>query len=1109
MAEAPRKKKKQEKTTTTTQNGGGSNVFTEYNGQGMMWNPEQGKGTLNQTVTIGEDSATRQKREQERKNEAIDKAVAEGLEKSKEQAEAERQKRVEEARIQEAKKKAQEEIRKGDASKGGTTAEEVTGKAQITVKPNTPKKKEEPKKDNKPRIEKLNSIQSDAKVTGDSAPKTPELSDDIEIPESEVDIEEGAIPETKVEVPPLAPRPPKLDDNIEEPEDLEIEEETIPQTELPGVEKMRYPKQEIAKADTTSQATTTPKTNLAPRRPSAPLNLNINWWNLEDQTPIPQGGGIETPKSASSSAQAAVNLAPKQKSTPTGGSLHNYSPAEYDDNEPIERGTPIQTPNSVESKSSGSSANLASRSFESPSKAVVDTIPWWDVLEGERLSKSQGDIIAPKGVSGTNPGNNPPLAPRPPRENIEMHYIDDEEDEELQMPQRDIDMPKGVTSPKSKANPALAPRQASNEREDQNPGSLQSSQPIAGKGGQVAEPDSDESLYNDPNRIRSIIGEGGTRVEVEYADGRKEYIYPGQGVGIHWNAKEHKFEKDDSGDIVFSDGKTYKWSEWNKKDNNMAKNYRYKNGDLIDTGDDTPKPMDGYVLTEHGYEEIEKVKAREAAKAKGNGSKTNDVEDTLAQQAATAIINGKANPTPYQEEKTVDRTTPRVRPVVVEEKDVEVKSAEGETPVVEEKTVEVVPAESNEREQNEESTSVEEENKADETQKEGEGEKAEEETEDNKSKADTTTTSEGEKTKSDTTSTDEEDPYAKAVHDANEARAKAFDDYMLNIGEEYQRQREEMEAQDRANAEAAKWTGYAELGAGLANLLAVGEGHANSQVYHSYSQDWMTKADRDIREHRKRKADMADTLERLKLQKAELLAANSLAEAKAAADARDRAEKKARQDEEDAYKRADWKRRGYYRDPNTGEVVYDETKDIYKKQTEEATKKEQNFRREMAGLKANSPSNRPISGDRLPVRIDDKDETLVISRESYARGLNTARSAIIKDLMEMSGFQGTPEEFVAAVKEPDEKGWLFFKKKGLNDYAEYKGVIDALESGEKEAAELVRDFYEKHIDQMNNTSKHLRKNASAVIDQDGKETILKKDEEENKLTGTWEDDFND
>lgn len=56
------------------------------------------------------------------------------------------------------------------------------------------------------------------------------------------------------------------------------------------------------------------------------------------------------------------------------------------------------------------------------------------------------------------------------------------------------------------------------------------------------------------------------------------------------------------------------------------------------------------------------------------------------------------------------------------------------------------------------------------------------------------------------------------------------------------------EAQRLADQRAARWAGASELAASLVNMIGVGSFGASNQQYHSYSQDWMKKADEDYRQ---------------------------------------------------------------------------------------------------------------------------------------------------------------------------------------------------------------------------------------------------------------------
>lgn len=79
-------------------------------------------------------------------------------------------------------------------------------------------------------------------------------------------------------------------------------------------------------------------------------------------------------------------------------------------------------------------------------------------------------------------------------------------------------------------------------------------------------------------------------------------------------------------------------------------------------------------------------------------------------------------------------------------------------------------------------------------------------------------------------------------------------------GEKERIRRAEQEARQQVQGDrkAAQLTGVTEALASIVNLIGVGGHGASNQVYHSYSQDWMRKADDNLREHRNRIDNMRD-----------------------------------------------------------------------------------------------------------------------------------------------------------------------------------------------------------------------------------------------------------
>ena len=126
----------------------------------------------------------------------------------------------------------------------------------------------------------------------------------------------------------------------------------------------------------------------------------------------------------------------------------------------------------------------------------------------------------------------------------------------------------------------------------------------------------------------------------------------------------------------------------------------------------------------------------------------------------------------------------------------------------------------------------------------------------------------------------ESDPVTAAFIDSQKQEEKSFADYVQGMKDDIDREREAAKIQLEADNKAAKYTGYTELGAALANLIGVGEGNAVSQQYKSFSQDWMKKADQDMREHRGRIDNLRQKQRDTELKMAQLKASNNLELAK-------------------------------------------------------------------------------------------------------------------------------------------------------------------------------------------------------------------------------------
>ena len=93
-----------------------------------------------------------------------------------------------------------------------------------------------------------------------------------------------------------------------------------------------------------------------------------------------------------------------------------------------------------------------------------------------------------------------------------------------------------------------------------------------------------------------------------------------------------------------------------------------------------------------------------------------------------------------------------------------------------------------------------------------------------------------------------DEPYNAALQQSQRGGAQMLLDY----AEQLRKAQEEDTDKTAAEQNAVRWTGATELAAAIANMIGVGSFNAVNQQYHSYSQDWMKKADADMKARRAR-----------------------------------------------------------------------------------------------------------------------------------------------------------------------------------------------------------------------------------------------------------------
>ena len=353
-------------------------------------------------------------------------------------------------------------------------------------------------------------------------------------------------------------------------------------------------------------------------------------------------------------------------------------------------------------------------------------------------------------------------------------------------------------------------------------------------------------------------------------------------------------------------------------------------------------------------------------------------------------------------------------------------------------------------------------------------------------------------------------------------------------GQKRQMQDEQQQAQQQleANNRAARWTGLTELAAGIANLVSVGAGNAVSQQYKTYSQDWMQKADRDIREHRSRMDNLRERQRALQLQLNQLKmgdAGTALQNAQRMADqaVRNRealaqlraqnttaaAAQRAKGESEAAGIEAQGALQGAHLGLQQSQLGlrYADQKfeqDKYRTQMlangwvpnpeapggfEYNPEKAKQFagdaiqvpssvgaagrERTGSGSSSSSSSGSGGSGNVYDFVVDGVHHNVRLSTESYKTGIQRGKEELKKDILDMAGFDGTWDEFAdAATTKLRGREKREARKAGtLDQYQDYQQIIDALNgSGDIDADnDVIRDFTERNKASLRNFNTYM------------------------------------
>ncbi len=355
----------------------------------------------------------------------------------------------------------------------------------------------------------------------------------------------------------------------------------------------------------------------------------------------------------------------------------------------------------------------------------------------------------------------------------------------------------------------------------------------------------------------------------------------------------------------------------------------------------------------------------------------------------------------------------------------------------------------------------------------------------------------------------------------NNLMAKYNNDFAAMVQGESDRIRKEQEearTMIQADQKAAQWSGLTELASSVANMIGVGSFNAANQQYRSYSQDWMKKADQDLREHRYRMDNIRARQNALRQQQLNLQMGQ-------AGQALAREQQRAERDYANARELAGIRRdanlaplqtRAQYND-KAAQMGLQGVRDAAGQYNTEAALRQRAFEHTAAmqakGLNADGTPNEKLmqqhaaaasratgankmTGDPYHFKINGVDYTVNLSDRAYDQALLSGTSYLKKDIMKAAGYDGDNwDEFVASVESSGGKKGLFRRKKsgdGKSYDAEIQDVVNAIQNNmrDEEGRIAIDNFIKDHSDIVSNFNTHLAQTArvlGATEEEDGEE----------------------
>lgn len=347
----------------------------------------------------------------------------------------------------------------------------------------------------------------------------------------------------------------------------------------------------------------------------------------------------------------------------------------------------------------------------------------------------------------------------------------------------------------------------------------------------------------------------------------------------------------------------------------------------------------------------------------------------------------------------------------------------------------------------------------------------------------------------DKANTDYQESIGKTVTDTETEVNKANTDF-ASIVQGYKDELKRAELEDKKQQEidqkTVAWTGATELAAAIANMVGVGSFGASNQQHHSFSQDWMKKADADAKLRQQRIDNIRERQRAMQQQGINLRLQGLGMLNRARGDAASAAYKGALDSAGVAYKTANAVAESDFNGVQQAASIglQEQAKNISaaaQRSAQELQEFAHGAKRDENGKLVADPTSpyyikntdkdNKSGGFSYDATINGVNYKLSMSKETFERAIKDGKAELKQDLVKMLGVTSWETLVEDAAQKKDKK-----KK-----FLEYAPVINALNSnstigGDDSNNSIIDSFVQLHRSELNNFNTHLLRVSSSVQD---------------------------